>query len=1493
MASAKAAGDGASERERLLSYLKNVTADLAEARNRLQEVEEQAGEPIAIVGVGCRYPGGVLSREDLWELVASGRDAVTPFPGNRGWDVDRLYDPDPDHPGTSYCREGGFLHEAAEFDSSFFSIGPREALALDPQQRLLLEATWEACEDAGMDPDLLRGTETGVFCGVMYQDYGVSAQAHGHGGELEGYAMFGSAGSLASGRIAYTFGFEGPALTVDTACSSSLVTLHLASQALRGGECSTAIAGGVTVMATPGVFVEFSRQRGLAPDGRCKSFAASADGVGWSEGVGLLVLERLSDAQRAGHRVLALVRGSATNQDGASNGLTAPNGPSQERVIRQALANAGLSEADVDAVEAHGTGTTLGDPIEAQALLATYGQGRDNGPLLVGSIKSNIGHAQAAAGVGGVIKVVEALRHEQLPPTLHVDEPSPHVDWSAGAVELLTEARDWPAGERPRRAGVSSFGISGTNAHVIIEEAPATGPTESVEPGEGTEPGKSTERPGVPVVPIRLSGRSEQAVHAQAKRLKQHLEDNPETSALDTGFTLATARAKLEWRAGVVGADREALIEALGGELSPQRTLPGRSAFLFSGQGAQREGMGEGLYEAFPVFAGAYDEACEKLGQKPFADQERLDQTQVTQPALFALHIALYRLLESFGMRPDYLIGHSVGELSAACVAGVLSLEDAAKLVRARAELMGALPTGGAMLAIAADEDELELPDGVSLAGINGPKACVASGPREQLEPLKEHWEEKGRQTSWLRTSHAFHSALMEPMLKEFAQVCGELSYQEPQIPIVSNLTGELGEAFDADYWVSQARSTVRFAQGIATLEGQGVSQFYELGPDPVLCTLAAGCLSGEANLAATLRKGRPDTQALGEFLLRARDVDWQAYYAASGAQHADLPTYAFQHERYWLSPAAGADVAAAGLSRPEHPLLGAGLHLAGEDEWVFTGRLSLATQPWLSDHSVFDTVVVPGTALVELALAAGEHVGCQTLDELTLEAPLILAEAGAVQLQLTVGEPDGEGRRELAIHSRPEGSEEDGEETDWTRHAAGSVSDAEPEADAAAELAAAQWPPEGAEPIDTGALYDRLAELGFNYGPVFQGVTAAWRRGEEIFSEVSLQDAQGSEAARYAIHPALFDSCFHAAILSLGTEHASGQLPLPFSFAGVRNHLAGAASLRVAIAPDAEGGLRIGATDPSGTAVLSVEALSARPVDPSMLEGLRRGRDESLFAVEWEEIEPGIDGTTPRLASLGDLELADEVERHADLDSLREAIEAGASEPDAVLVAAPTPDGDLPGAARSATERMLEFLQTWLAEERLSDTQLVLLTRGAVAAADGDEIDLRLAPVWGLARSAASEHPGRVMLVDYDRLERLDWAALLAAGEPQLALRGESLLAPRLSALPGGDARPDFGDSVLVTGGTGGLGALVARHLAAAHGVSRLVLVSRRGPEAEGAAELRAELAELGCEVQLEACDVADRAALAELLAASAGPAARASCTPPACSTTAMIDVA
>uniref|UniRef100_UPI0012EAAF1D type I polyketide synthase n=1 Tax=Actinokineospora pegani TaxID=2654637 RepID=UPI0012EAAF1D len=1336
-------------------------------------------------------------------------------------------------------------------------------LAMDPQQRLLLETSWEALEGAGVDPVSLKGSDVGVFVGACSQGYGSSAG--GVAPELESFTGTGVAPSVASGRVSYVFGFEGPAVTVDTACSSSLVAIHLAAQSLRQGECSTALAGGVMVMATPGTFVGFSRQRGMAPDGRCKAFAEGADGMVLAEGVGIVVLERLSVARERGHEVLAVLRGSAVNQDGASNGLTAPNGPSQQRVIRKALAGAGLVPADVDAVEAHGTGTALGDPIEAQALLATYGQGRDPGrPLWVGSLKSNIGHTQSAAGVGSVIKMVQALRHGVLPPTLHVDEPSTEVDWTAGAVELLTEARPWPRGERPRRLGVSSFGISGTNAHLVIEEAPAEAEP-FAEPVAG--PGE--------VLPVVVTAHSKGSLAGQAGRLASWLGSGGAPLPAVAG-ALLSSRAVLGERAVVLaGSDEEALagLGALAGGSdapgvvtgsAPGSGGPGKVVFVFPGQGSQRVGMGRELHERYPVFAEAFDAACARvdaflagavdhpvrdvvLGRAPDA-AALLDRTVYTQAGLFAVETALARLVESWGVRPDAVIGHSIGEVTAAHIAGALSLPDAARLVAARGRLMQALPTGGAMVAVAASADEVTglLGDGVELAAVNGPAAVVLSGEQDAVLAAAERMREQGRKTKRLAVSHAFHSARMEPMLAEFAAELASVRWQPPAIPVVSNATGGLAEPdgpADPRYWVEHVRRPVRFAEGIAAAAGFGGALFVEMGPGAALTGLVGESAPGAVCVAA-LRDGRREDRALlasvAELFVRGVPVDWDVL-APAPAGRVDLPRYAFDHEHFWLTPGAAAtDAASLGQTTAGHPLLGAVVPLPRTDGRVFTSRLSLRSHPWLADHAVGGLVLVPGTGLVELAVRAGDEVGCPVLEELVVEAPLVVPAHGGVRVQVAVGGPGETGTRAVEVYSL----REDGEDT-WTRHCAGQLA---PTASGVTGFDFAAWPPPGALAVDVGDFYGDLVERGYAYGPAFQGLRAVWRRGAEVFAEVALPDGHREGAAAFGIHPALLDAALHAGMLGAAPQDGSGQPVLPFAWNGLVLHAAGASALRVRLASGGPNAVALQAADETGGLVVTMDSLVSRPVSAEQLGAAASASRDSLFRVEWSEL-PVPEAPTPPLALAM---TADDV--------------LGLTEAPAVVLAPAGGETALDG-----TSRVLGIVQAWLAGSGFDDSRLVVATRGAVPA-DGTVADPAAAAVWGLVRVAQTENPDRIVLLDLDPTAETGPEAVLgavvASGKPQVAVRGGALFVPRLARATGGQATFDPEGTVLVTGGTGSLGALVARHLVAEHGVRRLVLVSRRGTAARGAQELVAELTGLGAAVSVAACDVADRDQVAALLA-------------------------
>ncbi|WP_442785244.1 type I polyketide synthase, partial [Amycolatopsis sp. H20-H5] len=1207
--------------------MKWVTADLHQTRQRLEEAESGKQEAVAIVGMACRFPGGVSSPEGLWDLVVSSSDGIAEFPADRGWDLATLAG---DGQGRSATTEGGFLDDITEFDAGFFGISPREALAMDPQQRLLLETSWEAVERAGIDPATVRGSRTGVFVGTNGQDYANLVLASGE--DVEGHAGTGLAASVVSGRISYTFGFEGPAVTIDTACSSSLVALHLAAQALRSGECTMALAGGVTLMSTALGFAGFTRQGGLAPDGRCKAFSDDADGTGWSEGIGMLLVEKLSDAERNGHRVLAVVRGSAVNQDGASNGLTAPNGPSQQRVIRQALAGAGLSTSDVDAVEAHGTGTVLGDPIEAQAIIATYGQCREI-PLWLGGIKSNIGHTQAAAGVAGVIKMVMAIRHGVLPETLHVAEPSSHVDWSAGAVSLLTGRTPWPEVARPRRAGVSSFGISGTNAHIILEQAPE--PTAA----EATEPAATAG-----VLPWVVSGKGRPALRDQAARLLAAARENPGTAAADLGFSLVSARTAFDRRAVVLGENRDELLAGLAsladagsgagsglvtGLVTGLADVEGRTVFVFPGQGSQWAGMGARLAAESPEFAARLEECAAALS--PFVDWSLLDvlhevegapsleRVDVVQPASWAIMVSLAALWRSRGVVPDAVVGHSQGEIAAAVVSGALSLSAGARVVALRSKaIRDTLAGRGGMMSIPLPLADVEARlDGraISIAAVNGPKSVVVSGEPAALDTLFGELTAEEVRVRRIAVDYASHSAQVADLEAELSSVLATVTPREAEIPFFSTVTGDWLDTttMDAGYWYRNLRQTVGFEPAVRALLAQGHRAFVEVSSHPVLTGGIHETVDetgGQAVVSGTLRRDAGDLRrfltSLAEVFVRGVGVDWASVFTGTGARQVDLPTYAFQHERHWPRPVPPrSDAHGLGLISADHPLLGAAVSLAGSDGLLLTGRFSVATHPWLADHSVGGVVLFPGTGFLELAIRAGDQVGCDRVDELTLSIPLVLPADDAVAIQVRVGTPDDADSRDLRIFSRPADAPA---EQEWTEHATGVLSSGEH----VAEFDVSVWPPRDADPIDLGGFYDRRT-----FGPVFQGLHAAWQGKDAVYAEVTLPPA-AEDADLFGMHPALLDASLHA--VSFVDSEAAGKSLLPFAWSGVSLHAGGASTLRVRLAAVGTDAVSLAAVDVEGAPVFSADSLVLRSASAGLAAGAR-GEAQSLFRLEWTPV--------------------------------------------------------------------------------------------------------------------------------------------------------------------------------------------------------------------------------------------------------------------------------
>ena len=1262
-----------------------------------------------------------------------------------------------------------------------------------------------------------------------------------------------------------------------------------------------ALVGGVTVMATPTPFIEFSRQRALSPDGRCKAFSAEADGAGWAEGAGMLLVERLSEARRRGHPVLAVVRGSAVNQDGRSQGLSAPNGPAQQRVISQALRNAGLKPSQVEAVEAHGTGTSLGDPIEAQALLSTYGRAHDpQSPLWLGSVKSNLGHTQAAAGVTGVIKMVLAMQHGRLPKTLHADTPSPHVDWSSGTLRLLNEARPWPAGEQPRRAGVSSFGVSGTNAHVILEQAPAQ---PAAQPAATPTPAL-----GERWLPLLISGHTPSALQAQAAQLQSHLAQHPAPNLGDLAFGLTRGRTCLRHRALHIAADPQDLPPQLqavaqgtahADVVAGTAEVDGKLVFVFPGQGAQWEGMARELLEHSEAFT-AEIHACQ-AAFAPHVDWSLLevlrgepnapgfDRVDVVQPALFAVMVSLAATWRAMGVLPDAVAGHSQGEIAAAYVAGALSLQDAARVVTLRSQALTRIAGRGGMLAVELPAAKLRerLSDSLSIAAINSPTASVACGPSDALPELQRELKREGVFARTVRVDYASHSPDVALLEEQLEQCLAPIRPREAKVPMYSSVCAAdggfvrrvlQGPELDAAYWFANLRNAVGFAQVIEHLAQDGHRFFLEASPHPVLAlpmeeTLEQSLSGAPVCVGGSLRREEGDPRrmlaSLGQLVVSGYTPNWSALLPVG--RPLDLPTYAFQRQRYWLgAPANPADMRDAGLASAEHPLLGAVIPQVDSEELLITGRLSLQSHPWLSDHRVFGNALLPGTAFVELALAAARSVGLEAIEELVLEAPLILPPQGAVQLQLVLGAPDPQGKRSLGIHSRPED-----QDAGWSRHASGvlcsTLSGRAPEL--------LSWPPVGATALDLDRLYATLAAAGLDYGDEFQCVTSAFEDGETLFAEVELSDHLRSGAPAYLLHPVLTDGVLHP-LAARGLEGPASHPSLPFSFSGVSAACNGAQRLRARLHAPQSGPVSVLLADDKGVVVAEVEALAARALQADQLPSLASGT-RSLYQVSW----PRLLEATPtelRKAPAPDhrwvlvgpdaLPLTFTVERYESLASLRSALSPQEAIPQTVVWLCPE---GARGTAQQATQQATELIQSWLSEPLLAGSTCVVVTVGALATSGDDRPSHPdQAGVWGLLRSVQQEHPElSLVLVDWDGHHR-SLAALPAAlkrGERQLALRGAQALVPRLDQAPSeepeGALSIEPGGTALITGGTGTLGALLARHLVERHGIRRLLLASRSGPQAPGAQALRSQLQAAGAQVEITACDLSQRASVQALL--------------------------
>ncbi|WP_394848781.1 type I polyketide synthase [Pendulispora brunnea] len=1402
-------------------------------------------DPVAIVAMACRLPGGIEDAEGFWDVLDAGRDVIGPFPARWG-DLDGLaWD-------AHVTREGGFVREVEGFDAAFFGISPREAQSMDPQQRLLLELTWEALERANLVPEALRGSKTGVYVGAMSSDYDTGRRWNADA--IDGYQLTGNASSVISGRIAYTLGLEGPALTIDTACSASLVALHVAAAALRRGECDRALVGGVTVMSTPQMFIEFSRLKGLASDGRCKSFSAKADGTSWAEGCGVLVLERLSCAERDGHRILALVRGTAINQDGRSQGLTAPNGLAQQRVLRDALADARLAPADVDAVEAHGTGTVLGDPIEAGALAEVFGPGRDAArPLYLGSAKSNLGHAQAAAGILGVIKMVLALERGRLPKTLHAEEPSPHVPWAGSGLALLHDARPWPRGERPRRAGVSAFGISGTNAHAILEEAPSR----NVEPlGETANQA---------AYPLLLSGTDLRALRAQARRWMGWAAQHTDARWLDVVHTAAKYRTHFEARAAVTVRSVAEAVEALHalaegrahpavveGTASPRHKV----VFVFPGQGAQWRGMGKALLEQSTAFRLAID-ACDRA-LRPLTgwsvldllrDDDDLERVDRVQPALFAMYVGLAAAWEALGLRPDAVVGHSQGEVAAAVVCGALSVEQGARIVAARSHAVRESARPGAMALVERPVEhvrDLIAPYGeaLSIAVVNTKSSTVVAGDVEAVEQLLRTLADTDVFSRRINVDYASHSAHMDALMPRLREELAGIAPLGARMPFYSSVTGEAvsGRELDGSYWCKNLREPVRMDRALGRLLDDGHDVFVEVSPHPVLSMALtdAGSERG-AVVVGSLHREQGGLErlwrALAELHVQGYGVDWPRAFEPLAARSIDLPTYAFQRQHLWLeAPRPRESMQAAGLVPTRHPWLGAATALAGRDEHLFTGRLSLREQPWLRDHVALDDVLVPGAGLLDLALSAAQTVGAKRIAELTLLEPLALSEA-AVRLQATAGAPDARGRRPFALYSQLEGTPDP---KAWRHHASGQL---EERTDAATDAGFEElrtWPISGVEARNLDDFYPSARARGLDYGPAFQGLTELGRRGDVLYGYVRLPESVRGAAGEYHLHPALLDAALHVLVAGLLDGDATATAPLlPFVWSDVAVYATGAAELRVrAELEHGEDTARatMWLADGAGVPVARVGGIT-----------LQRARVETkaldskhLYAIDFQP-----------------LQLADPA-----------ALESGAASPKRLVmdVTSSFDEADTLEATQRITVDALTSLQRVLADPQLRDTELVWVTRGG----------LRTSALWGLLRTARAEQPERVIrAIDLDPEAPSDPALLeraLATREVEVVLRAGSARIPRLIPVKADVSAPrplDPDGTVLITGGTGELGRALALHLVRVHGVRHVVLTSRRGANAPHAEALARDLEAAGAlGVRIATCDVAQRAEVAALLA-------------------------
>jgi acyl transferase domain-containing protein/acyl carrier protein len=1482
--------------------LRDSLAAIERLQARLEVSERALHQPIAIIGAGCRYPGGVKTPEDLWRVLRDGVDAVSEVPADR-WDVDAYYNKDAKVPGKMVTRRGGFLDEVDGFDPQFFGISPREAMTMDPQQRLLLETANEALESAGLASGSLKGSATGVFVGITTSDYGQLLRAGGPENS-DIYAATGTALNAAAGRLSFTFDFRGPCVAIDAACASSLVAVHLACQSLRMGESDLALAGGVNVILSPDAAVLFSKWGMMAPDGACKTFDASANGFVRSEGCAVIALKRLADARAAGDPVLAVIRGSAVNSDGRSSGLTVPNGPAQEMVLKKALASAGLTPMDIDYVEAHGTGTSLGDPIEVGALGAVMCQGRPaDRPLRIGSVKTNFGHTEAAAGVAGLLKVVMALRHECIPPHLHFSNPSPAIPWEQFSITVPTALTPWSRGDRPRRAGVSSFGFSGTNAHVVVEEAP-------------TPPERPAEEETVSCL-VPLSAHDEGTLRTVAQKLADALSADLTPTLADVATTTAIGRSHLTRRVALLAESRSGLegdLRLLAGGQLPAGAAEGtiragqrpKIAFLFTGQGSQYAGMGRRLYETEPVFSSALDEAAAILEdhlRRPLLESiftkngSNLTQTEFVQPALFAIEYALTELWRSWGITPSIVMGHSVGEYVAACVAGVFTLEQALTLIADRARLMQELPAGGAMAAVFADEATVtghltEFADRLAIAALNGPEEIVVSGDAGALKAFLARLKHDGIKSSLLEVSHAFHSPLLDPMLDAFEKRARDVKYATPRIRLLSNLTGApfaAGSFPDAHYWRRHAREPVRFASCVDTLRAEGITTLVEVGPQPTLLALAGRAAPDASwSTVASLRKGRDDRHemlsGLAKLFVCGSTVHWEALTRGRSGRRVALPTYPFRRERYWATSGEIAQASA----RPGHPLLGERRELArAPGTYIWESEVNLKTHPWLEDHRVEGTVIVPATAYMEIAMATAREifgsapVSIQQIENLK---PMVLHDDDILLLQtVLVTEPDNVGR--LEVHSCPKGKPgEPVTAARWTAHVTATISliQSEPPGNGLATIDAARE--QFTRGLPGKEFYALSAAKGNQWGPCFQGLDHVWIGDGEAVARVQVPYKLEHEVSRYQFHPAISDACGHALVAAVSINETGAGSHGAFVGSGVGETRFYQCPTGTTLWAHAK--LRQPAEGETNIVVGDVKVYDS---DGTPVSETRDARlwffDEPLndavpadwyYKVRWHAQSRG--GAGVRSAKAGPWLI------FADSSGLaqRIAAERKASDSKTIIVvpgdqwsfsgerASIRPDepGDYNRLLESigkpavvvhlwsmeATDRLpmdrafafgsgslLQLLHALLAAKAKPQPRIWVVTREAQAVVEADKCDSPWnAALWGLGRTLSVENAeiwGGLIDVGRDRpietaTEQLIAEVSAGTSEDKIAFRGRQRYVARLerhrpSRNKTENFTPKADATYLITGGLGGIGLAIARWLVE-QGARHLLLVGR-----------------------------------------------------------------